>query len=371
MHPTSYVTYAQVKAQSSRHLKQYGSKTSFKNIVTYLFNHNLEHIGTPALPSDVLWSTINDATFFDLLDNLPVRNLFENFSNSSHSIAAESIMPEALEVFAIRYVPDIIEHMHTHNFFEVNYVMSGHCKMTFENETRVLSTGELYIIAPHSRHDVTVNDDSIVISLMLRKNTFDTTFFQLLAKEDLLSSFFRTILYSKKETTNYISFRTDNSNDIRNTIKDIFMESYISDAYSNTCIISRTHLLFSLLLRRYSNTIQIYDSQKSSNAHADFIQILLYIQNHYQNVTLENLASVFHYNMSYLSRMIKKNTNQTLVDILTNMRMTKARELLCHTNLKLEQISSIVGYNSTDHFSKLFKRIHKMTPSDYRKNHSC
>ena len=148
------------------------------------------------------------------------------------------------------------------------------------------------------------------------------------------------------------------------------MESYISDAYSNTCIVSRIHLFFSLLLRRYSNTIQIYDSQKSSNTHADFTQILFYIQNHYQNVTLENLAAVFHYNMSYLSRMIKKNTNQTLVDILTNMKMTKATELLCHTNLKLEQISSIVGYDNTDHFSKLFKRIYAMTPSDYRKNHS-
>ena len=219
---TSYVTYAQVEVQSTRHLKQYGSKTSFKNIITYLFNHNLEHIGTPDLPSGILWSAINDAAFLELLDNLPVKNVFEHFSNSDLSIAAESIMPEALEVYAIRYIRDIIEQMHTHNFFEVNYVMSGHCKMIFENETRVLSTGELCIIAPHSRHDVTVNDDSIVISLMLRKNTFDTTFFPLLAKEDLLSSFFRTILYSKKETANYILFRTDNSNDVRNALKDIF-----------------------------------------------------------------------------------------------------------------------------------------------------
>lgn len=55
---------------------------------------------------------------------------------------------------------------HTY-FFEVNYVMRGTCKMVFENETQELTTGQLCIIAPYSRHDVTISDDSIVISLML------------------------------------------------------------------------------------------------------------------------------------------------------------------------------------------------------------
>lgn len=101
-------------------------------------------------------------------------------------------------------------------------------------------------------------------------------------------------------------FSTDNSEEIKSALKNIFMECHISDSYSNTCVISRIHLFFSLLLRRYSDTIQFYDHQQNIGSHANFTQVLQYIQNHYQTVTLDELSSAFHYNSSYLSRLIKK-----------------------------------------------------------------
>lgn len=311
----NYVTYAQVEEYALKHYERYGTKTSFKTIVKYLFGHQHYKEGTPALPTQIFWSYISDPAFFALLNELPVKNVFAGLEESDSklssdqpdtAIMAENIMPKELEVYALKYIRYIVEKMHTHNFFEVNYVMSGKCKMIFENETRELTTGQLCIIAPHSRHDVTVDDDSIVVSLMLRKNTFETTFFKLLAQEDLLAAFFRNILYSKKETANYMLFSTDNSEEIKSALKNIFMECHISDSYSNTCVISRIHLFFSLLLRRYSDTIQFYDHQQNIGSHANFTQVLQYIQNHYQTVTLDELSSAFHYNSSYLSRLIKK-----------------------------------------------------------------
>lgn len=376
MKANSYVTYAQVEQQAMQHMKLYGSKTGFLKIVTKLFENGQAKPSQPVLPHDTNWSFLDDQAFYELLNNLPVTDtLFQSKSfpsatveANSHapSIEAESIMPNDLEVYAIKYVRDIIEKMHTHNYFEVNYVMMGKCSMIFENKTRELSCGELCFIAPQSRHDVTVSDDSIVISLMIRKNTFESTFFKLLAQEDLLASFFRSILYSNKSSANYMMFTTNNSNDIINTIKDIFMESYVSDKYSNTCIISRIHLFFSLLLRNFSDTIQFYDNERNDNKHENFSQVLQYIQQNYQNVTLPDLANTFHYNPSYICRMIKKNTGRTLVDILTNLKLTKASELLLQTDLKIEEISSMVGYENVDHFSKLFKRYYHLPPKKYR-----
>lgn len=379
MNTANYVTYAQVEEYALKHYERYGTKTSFKTIVKYLFGHQHYKEGTPALPTQIFWSYISDPAFFALLNELPVKNVFAGLEESDSklsygqpdtAIMAENIMPKELEVYALKYIRYIVEKMHTHNFFEVNYVMSGKCKMIFENETRELTTGQLCIIAPHSRHDVTVDDDSIVISLMLRKNTFETTFFKLLAQEDLLAAFFRNILYSKKETANYMLFSTDNSEEIKSALKNIFMECHISDSYSNTCVISRIHLFFSLLLRRYSDTIQFYDHQQNIGSHANFTQVLQYIQNHYQTVTLDELSSAFHYNSSYLSRLIKKNTGQTLLDILTNLKMSRASDLLLHTTLKIEEISSLSGYQSVDHFSRLFKKVHGVSPQKYRQNGS-
>lgn len=371
----SYVTYEQVEQHAKTHYLRYGTKTGFKTILQYLFDHQCFKDENPDLPSDITWSNLTDQSFYEILNRLPVKNGIINdktqeiiIESSDPAIAAESIMPEYLEVYALKYIRYIVEKMHVHNFFEVNYVMTGKCRMIFENETKELTTGSFCIIAPYSRHDVTVDDDSIVISLMLRKNTFETTFFKLLAQEDLLAAFFRNILYSHKTSANYMLFSTDNSEDLRNAVKDIFMECHVPDLYSNTCVISRIHLLFSLLLRRYSNTIQFYNHQQNEDEHGSFIQVLQYIKNHYQTIDLEKLSEVFHYNPTYLSRMIKKNTGKTFLDILTDQKMSQASELLLNTTLKIEDIAERVGYQSVDHFSRLFKKIYGTSPSIFRKN---
>lgn len=369
MSASPYITYAQMEEAAVAYYNRHQTRTQFKSIARHLFEcHNYQE-GSPSLPRNISWSALDDHTFFDLLENLPVRNMFassDELPGVEPSIAAETIMPESLEVYAIRYIRDILEKMHTHNFFEVNYVFRGNCNMIFENSTKELHAGDVCIIAPHSRHDVTITDDSIVVSLMLRQNTFETTFFNLLAHEDLLASFFRSILYSSTESANYMLFSTDNSDEIRSALKDIFMESYITDAYANTCIISRVHLFFSLLLRRYSDSIQFYENQKMGE-HGSFTRILQYIQNHYQTLTLESLAGIFHYNVSYLSRLIKKNTGQTLVEILSNLRISRAADLLSHTTMNIEDIAKSVGYDSTDHFSRQFKKKKGLAPRDFRK----
>lgn len=367
MNNASYITYAQMEEYAGRQYEQHGTKLSFKTIVKVLFDQGSARDGSPVLPRGITWSSMEDSEFCALLYQLPVENIF--FSGSSDTeniIEAESIMPEELEVYALKYIRYIVEKMHVHNFFEVNYVMSGSCRMIFENEVRILKTGEFCIIAPYSKHDVTIEDDSVVLSLMLRKTTFETTFFKLLTQEDLLAAFFRNILYSGKEAANYMLFSTDYSKDIRNAVKDIFMECHVSDSYSNTCAISRIHLLFSLLLRRHADTIQFYDHQQNARERSNFTQVLQYIQKEYQTVSLSELSEVFHYNPAYISRLIKKNTGRTLLDILTDLKMSKASGLLLHTSLKIEEIAVLSGYQSVDHFSRLFKKLHGLSPREYR-----
>ncbi len=363
-----YVTYAQLDNYSDTHLRRYGTKTTFSKCLQYLYEHQEYTMTYPLLYTKSDWDQLDDMQFFKLLKTLPILNPFINNSYSSDVIQAETIMPEHLEVYAIRYVQNIIEHMHIHNYLEVNYVISGSCEMLFEGETHSLKSGELCIIAPMSKHDVIVEDDSEVISILLRENTFETTFFKLMSGSDLLSSFFRTVLYSKDCMANYLLFQTDNSEELKSAIKNIFMEIYLPDAYSNTCVVSRIHLLFSLLLRKYSKTILFYDYQKNINYHVDFPLILQYIQNNYQHITLESLADFYHYSPSYLSKLIKRITGQNLVSILTNLKMTKALDLLENTDLKIEKIANLIGYESTDHFSRLFKRFYGKSPQQFRQN---
>jgi AraC-type DNA-binding domain-containing proteins len=96
---------------------------------------------------------------------------------------------------------------------------------------------------------------------------------------------------------------------------------------------------------------------------------------HYMAVNYENtelsLSKVAEYvglNEKYLTNRFTKEAGETFSEYLTGIRMLKARELLKTTNFKIYEIAEMVGYNNVEHFTRMFKKIHEVTPLQYRKN---
>lgn len=86
-----------------------------------------------------------------------------------------------------------------------------------------------------------------------------------------------------------------------------------------------------------------------------------------QNFELERLAEMVGMNASYLSRLFKLKTGQTITDYLIRIRISKAKELLMvHPDLKNYEIAEKVGYSDPVYFNKLFKKMCGMTPKDYK-----
>ncbi len=98
------------------------------------------------------------------------------------------------------------------------------------------------------------------------------------------------------------------------------------------------------------------------------ISIMNYIQNHYVDVTLEELAENFHLSAPYLSKYIKQKTGETFQDAVKKARMKKARILLKDSVQKVEAIAESVGYENVEHFIRLFKKTYGMTPLQFREN---
>lgn len=69
---------------------------------------------------------------------------------------------------------------------------------------------------------------------------------------------------------------------------------------------------------------------------------------------------------SYLSAVFKKEMDITLSDYIISMRMEKAKELLCQTDLKINEIGISVGYNNPYYFSSSFKKYSGTSPSQYK-----
>lgn len=362
--PDMYITSGMVQAILTNSYLGSGKKRGFKEVVMEAYEKKDYVTTKPNLDKSMLWSRLPDNEFYKLLYELPIYMNPVITVNSDTEIEESDILPNDSDIFVFKHFNYLNDEMHFHHYFEISYVFRGSCEFLFEKEKKTLAEGELCIIAPMSFHNIVVeNTSSIIISIAIKKSTFDSAFFTLLSQEDLLSHFFRTILYEKTEP-NYILFHTNNSEDIKIIIKDLIMENYRGDIYYNNCSISWANILFSNILRNHSETIQFYNYDMNT----DFSIILQYIKHNYRKLSLKSLAEHFHYSEAHLSTIIKKNLGLNFVALITELKMSDAKNYLSNTNLSIEKISEYVGYNSVDHFSRTFKKHYKKSPQQYRKS---
>ena len=108
----------------------------------------------------------------------------------------------------------------------------------------------------------------------------------------------------------------------------------------------------------------------STQSHQEHVctATLEYIQQHYQDNTLclNEIADHVHISPAHLSALFKKQRQQNISDVITDIRIETACNLLKNTNLSLKEISAKVGYSNQYYFSSCFKKKTGQTPSSYR-----
>ena len=97
--------------------------------------------------------------------------------------------------------------------------------------------------------------------------------------------------------------------------------------------------------------------------------MLQYIQHNYQTLSLSSLAELFHYSEPHLCTLIKQNTGLNFTELIKRLRLSDAMDYLLNTNIKISEIADRIGYNSADHFSRVFRSVYKISPQEYRKHH--
>ena len=229
-----------------------------------------------------------------------------------------------------------------------------------------MNAGEMCIVPPDSPHAQPVLPGCFAIGLMVRRSTFDALFGELLIKDDMVSTFFRESLYGARKE-NYLRLYTDlEDSQLRWYLKTLAGECYRTDPHANSCSISLIKLFLAQAFRAYGSTATYYRMNSAGKRRADCGVILQYIQQNYRSITLHELARVFHYNETYLSRLLQSYTGRSFTELVRNLRMARAEEYLLSSELKIQEIAQLIGYDSADHFSRAFKSTHEVSPQAYR-----
>ena len=259
-----------------------------------------------------------------------------------------------------RYTP---EFLHSHDYFELFYVLTGSCRHTINNVTSILKEGTLFFIAPNTNHSIGVFDDnSIVMNILIRKNFFKDFFLSTISVENIISEFFLSNIFSQKKIESLIFYNI--GDELKSIIKKMLEEQNSSSDYYSYILNHLLALFFFNLLRSNKNYCDIKIISKLDNDRA--IKMLAYIYDNYNQVSLESLSSTFNYSIEHCSRIIKKELGKTFSTLVQEIRLNKAKDYLLHTPMSVEAICYEVGYDSLSSFQRLFKKHYKLTPGLYR-----
>lgn len=110
---------------------------------------------------------------------------------------------------------------------------------------------------------------------------------------------------------------------------------------------------------------QRLDSEELIIEIKDFIK-----KNCKDDISIQKMGELFHISPNYLSKIFHDRTGIRYIDYVTSFRIETAKNLLTHSGMTIQQISESIGYYSTRHFTKTFKKLTGLLPNEYRETYT-
>ncbi|MBQ8685653.1 MAG: helix-turn-helix domain-containing protein [Clostridia bacterium] len=95
----------------------------------------------------------------------------------------------------------------------------------------------------------------------------------------------------------------------------------------------------------------------------DFVQ-MKYLEPEFN---VKYLCDCMHISHSHLCRIFKQSEKMSIISYINQLKMARAEELLLTTNFTITEVSYMSGYREYEYFLRLFKRMHGVSPTEYRK----
>lgn len=231
--------------------------------------------------------------------------------------------------------------LHTHTFYEFICVLSGSCTHFADGVSNEMSTDDFMLLSPGIKHCfLSQSEDASLLCVSVSVDEFQ--------KYKLL---YGDTLTSKNSVPVQLSISACN-----------VLNQHVSDLNSPTQ--NEIRAVCSSFLSNYCDIIG--ESNSAPPVLINMTEQMLKNPNYLQ-IGIAAMTTLSSYSESQLGRLTKKYYNASPHEYLKHLRLEKAWQYILQTDLSLEEISHLCGYNCYGYFTNIFKDKYGLSPAALRK----
>ena len=249
---------------------------------------------------------------------------------------------------------------HTHDYVEMVYMCAGETRHTVNGTPVLLQKGELLMLGQNARQSIeAAGEGDLAVNFIVRPAFFSGTLPFLGEEETPLRRFLVSCLTGENEA-GYLLFHVADILPIQNLIENL-LYTLMEDAPNKRGILQMTMGLLFAQLVNHTQALQFETQEQNA-----VVSVLRYLEQHYRDASLTDIAGRLHYELPSLSRLIRQKTGRTYTELLQEKRLSQAAWLLRNTDRKVDEIANAVGYENISYFHRLFSARYGTSPRRYR-----
>lgn len=253
---------------------------------------------------------------------------------------------------------------HSHNYVEMVYMCSGSTTHIINDKERItLQEGDLLFLNQNATQEILpAGENDIAVNFIILPEFFDHAF-SMIEKENILHDFLISVLSQDSSRSSYLHFQARDILPVQNLIENMIWTLLHKKSGTNTINQTTMGLLF-LNLSMFADTI----NQDDPNQYEQTLvfSVLKYIETHYKNGSLTEVAEELRQPAYYISRLLKKYTDSNFKELLQQRKLQQAAYLLSRTPITVEAVMENIGYDNSSYFHRKFREKYGCSPRQYR-----
>lgn len=259
--------------------------------------------------------------------------------------------------------------MHRQRYMEMFYIYEGTCTATVNGSRMKLRAGDVVLTDAMSTCVIdSLRSGTRVLNCLFGISFFNSQFLERLESSGPLARLVAGMLRSQLARDRHLLFRIGDDEPLRQTFEYAYAEHLKPGLCAVEMLDSYMMLIFVQLARWYQNT---KDEAYRVGGRICLSDVLLYVEAHYADCTLEATAEKFGFHPNYLSRALKRVTGLAFKDLVDQARLRQAIYLLQNSTLAINEIATECGWSNLGQFYKKFSTEFGCLPREYRAQHAA